>query len=366
LKPKKVSHQLLPKLLLISVPVILWIAWQLSLPNNQYVFRIWESILNVRGLTNGPFYPRISEEMVEVGGMAPYTAQAVPRFVHWTTDQYGNRNRLPLCLDQEVIVLGDSMAIGDSMDDSDILSAQLSSGLNHCVRSVAGGKLGHQAERMFELNLSPHWVIFVVAQYAITDLLEIKSFKMPSLDQVGILESNPILDQIKVAGNRIRKNMYWNYRATHGLFAAIYRSFLSPHEATSLIAPAPQTPSMIFSSPKDGRYISDDQITNMVEAMERFTTQLHQRNIQVIFTIVPQKEEIYSDLAKVAPSSFSEKWLSKTTNKSFHYVDLFASMRALYQEKRTFFHHLDDNHWNKTGVQVLAESIIPLIKKEQK
>jgi len=353
------------KLLLISLPVFLWFSWQLSLPLNQYTFRVWESVLNQRGLFPGPFYPNTSETMVEVGGLAPYTSKAVPHPVHWTIDQYGNRNTLPLCTDSDVVVLGDSMALGDSQDDPETLASQLSTELGHCVRSVAGGKLGRQAERMIELGLHPHWVVFVIAQYAASDLPELNTYRFPRPDQIGGLESNSIMDQIKVAGNRLRKNMFWNYRASHGLVEAITRSFLAPEKVTSLIAPSPSTPSMIFSSPRDGRYISDEQADHLIAIVDHFATLLKQQNIRLIFSIVPQKEEIYSKLANVPESPFAEQWVRKTANKSFDYVDLFGTLRSSYRENQDlFFHHFDDNHWDKNGVHALVKKLLPLLKEK--
>ena len=351
------------KTLLILAPVLIWVTWQLSLPLNQYTFRTWEAVINEHSFTSSTarFYPRTKITMTEVGGLAPYTPHAFRRTVSWTIDEYGNRNTSP-CSDPDVVVMGDSMSIGDTLDDSETVTSLLSNELHHCVRNISGGKLGTQVERLFRLGLHPKWVVVLIAQYAAGDVVELDQYDPRVFS--SRLEPNPEwVDWFGIQLSRIRKNMFWNYRFAHGIASAFSRSFQSPEERLSFYAPESAEPhSMIFSSPRDGRFIGLEDLAHLSDAVERFSQLLAKNGSQLVFAIAPQKEELYSDLTGKPVTPYSDNWLKTLPGKSFHYVDLFETYRSLYRDQKMLFHPYDDNHLNNNGAREFVKKMLPIVK----
>jgi hypothetical protein len=231
---------------MISAPVLLWIIWQCSLPMNQYTFRGWEALIAGRGWLAG-FYPNQSLTMNEVGDLGPYTINAVPHFVAWETDNEGYRNSADVCHDPDVVVIGDSTAMGASLTQKDTISEQLARGANLCVRSFAGGKLHASMNRVYRDGLHPRWVVVVLMERNSHVVEELKDFSMkPRLDWLDYVPH-----ALAVSWSHFRKNFYWAYRSAHGFVPALERSFASPQEAVAIYAPRvleknPPKPELLF------------------------------------------------------------------------------------------------------------------------
>jgi alginate O-acetyltransferase complex protein AlgJ len=357
-----IRRQLLPKLALLSVPVLGFYAWQFSLPLNQYNFRLWEALSAQNMIGDAPFYPNQHLEMNEVGGTAPYTSSAVLQKTSWTTDEFGNRNLKEACLEPQVMVIGDSMTIGAGVDENEMLSAQLSRKLNHCVRSFAGGKLGHQLERALQRGIHPNYIVLTVAEYSATDLVELNQFKVTPPDKLGSVFAHPRISSLGTLWSRFRKNSFWNYRSVHGIWAALLRPFLSTSETDALLSHDPRTPHFMFELARDGRATTPAQVAVLVKSLNLYAEKLATTQIKLIVSIVPQKEEVYSDLTQNDFSPFSKIWNEQTQNQNFVYVDQFKLMRDAYQKNHQYLHRLDDNHWNARGIELFTNELAKFLK----
>ncbi len=342
------------RLVLISLPAIFWFAWQALLPPNQYTFRVWEALLTKPFHWDDPFYPNQTVKMDEVGDEAPYAPNSVIKSVTWHTDQDGYRNTLPECAAPQTIVIGDSMVIGASLDESQMLSSQLGAKTGRCVRSFAGGRLNRQVERAYEAGMHPKNFVLVVAEYEVSAVEELDTFHSENQEDPARLQRTRRFSALKTTWARFRKNFYWNYRSAHGALAAIRRSFQSNDETRELLAPG-KNPEMVLSHFGDGsENYSDAELDRFVQSVDRFAKELKKRRVNLVFSIVPHKEAVYLDPSQY---HFGERFLAHTKNVDFAYIDLFEPMRAGYRKDQTRYHHGDDHHWNESGVSELVKRV---------
>lgn len=352
------TKNILLKLALIASPALLWCVWQAYLPLQQYSFRAWEPLLVQSKIFKEPFYPNQAITMTEVGDLAPYTVNAIPKTVWWQTDESGYRNTPQLCRDPEWAVLGDSMAVGTSLSQEETVSVQLMQKIRACVRSYAGGKLYHGIQKIYGSGLKPKKLVIVLAERNFTVLRELEkvdsdSFKIEN-SKVGL---NGVLSRFL----HLRKNIYWNYMSAHGVWASIERSFQSPESALKLYAPRttmkdpPRPDLLFFGSTELSEGLNDEQIQNVVSLLDRFSQQMHAHGTEVIFTLAPNKESIYR--AEETHFNGRLKAVLARNEHAFEYIDLISEFRKRYLKEGVVLHQSDDSHWNGEGVKVLVEAM---------
>ena len=133
----------LGRLVLFLLPVaVLAVAEQVALIQGWLTFRVWEQLaimppgIHPNPPFPGPFYPKQTVTRSEEGDLGHHTPLAAQRRVTWTTDRYGYRNE-DATVPATVVVLGDSMVAGSSLDQSEILSARLAQDLGVPVVNLA-------------------------------------------------------------------------------------------------------------------------------------------------------------------------------------------------------------------------------------
>ena len=346
------------RLTLILLPIFIWFAFQLALPLNQYTFRSWEALIVGPGWWSASFYPDQKIDSEEVGDLVPYTEDAILRHARWETDSLGYRNADSVRTGAEAIVIGDSTSIGTGLSQEDTLAEQVSRDSGLCVRSY-GGKLKHGLKQAYESGLHPKWVILTVLERAVGDIAELQNFELPSSTEA---KWNPrVWIQLKTLWSRFRKNVYWNYRASHGIKDALIRTFAGNETRNVSIAPSANEtdvhPKMRFMGATETENLSEDQISSLIQKLNRLAHTLSTQNAKLIFSIVPNKESIYSSPSRSITTQFQSRFNQTLKSPDFIYIDLFALYSKGYQEHGTLYHWTDDSHWNREGVQVLSREL---------
>lgn len=353
----------LSRLFLVGLPVGLWIIWQVSLPANQYTFRGWESLIAGSSWRSG-FFPSQQLAMTEVGDLAPYTMNAVPHEVFWQTDAEGYRNSKASCDHPEVVVLGDSMAMGASLSQPDTLPERLGRSLKTCVRSFAGGKLSAQIESIYKQGLQPKWVVLALVERN-THVLE--ELNRADLNREHSQLSLRWLEPLEIAFTRLRNNYYWNYRAAHGVWGAVERSFTSTQASVKEYAPrirvvnAPK-PELLYFGNLSNANDSDEYLAKLRQDLNRFSQKLNQKNAKLVLTFIPNKESVYQG----SRSALGEKLKNDLVSKEFTYVDAISYFRDQYKLNHELLYQTDDTHWNARGVETVAMQLRKVIELGQR
>ena len=352
---KKNYKIIFSKLLLISIPLVLWCVWQSSLAFNQYTFRTWEALITPKSsiFFKGPFYPNQTLSMTEVGDLAPYTSNAVSKQTIWNTDQYGYRNKSDLCRDPKIVIIGDSMAIGTSLTQSETFSEQLFNKTGQCTKSFAGGKIGDQANFIYSNKLHPNWVILVIAERMANTINELNTFGARGNSDFHFYSNYPLY----IKWIHFRKNFYWNYRSAHGILSAIERSFKLPDEIQK--SPNPQL--LYFGDTESVENLSELEIIQLIKILDKFSESLEKNGAKLMVTFVPNKESIYPNESKNFGSHFRNSLKSGVVK--FNYVDLLKIFKQEYEKNHSLLHHTDDTHWNALGVSVLVNEAEKLIQQ---
>lgn len=362
-----VLKKMLLRLGLISVPALGWIIWQLCLPMNQYTFRGWESLITGSSRWRSGFFPNQSLQMKEVGDLGPYTINAVPHLVKWKTDREGYRNDETVCENPEVVVIGDSMAMGASLSQEDTLPMQLARDSKKCVRSFAGGKLYTAMNQVFQDNLHPRWVVLTLVERNTHVAEELKKFSF----EKRLSWLDPVPFSIAVPWSHLMKKFYWNYRAAHGVVAAVRRSFTPPEEATHLIAPRldqpnPPAPELLFLGETFNADDDANQIQSLKQTLQDFAKKIDPHGMRLLVTFVPNKESVYYEKQGRPEPTLGKRLAEILPAADYDYVDLIGAFKAEYQKNGIYLHQTDDTHWNSRGVHILSREITTSFVERQR
>ncbi len=298
----------------------------------------------------GPFYPNVRLEMKEVGDLVPYTPQAILRVVEWTTDEEGYRNA-PNCTDPQIVILGDSMAVGTGLTENDTIASQVARQTHQCVRSFAGGNLGQSSKRISALGLHPKQVMIVISEKVPGSVRELVT---------GDDRSFHFFDSLRVRWIHLRKNLYWNFRSAHGIGEAFLRSYMNPDQIEKELAPSASTNKVMQFAHEQGgsEGLSDSDLQSMVQALNQFAEQVNSWGGELIVSIVPNKESVYFKEEGLMKPRFNDRFRSKLGSAKFVYLDLISLLQEEHEKSGKIFHQLDDTHWNAEGVRRLAQYFI--------
>jgi hypothetical protein len=300
--------------------------------------------------------------MNEVGDLGPYTINAVPHSVAWETDSEGYRNSSEVCHDPEVVVIGDSTAMGASLTQKDTISEQLSRDAHTCVRSFAGGKLHASMNRVYRDGLHPRWVVVVLMERNTHVVEELKDFSTkPRLNWLDYVPR-----RLAVTWSHFRKNFYWGYRSSHGFMSALERSFDSPEEAVSIYAPRelekkPPPPQLLFLGQVGDADDGPEQLEHLKNILSEFSEKIKAQGAQLVVSFVPNKESVYYELQGKPEPQLGTRIAKAFQSDEFAYVDLISRFKNEYQKNHELLHQSDDSHWNAKGVQLLSEAIASVV-----
>ena len=353
--------KLLSTLLLVSVPALGFVLALGLLPIDRFTSRTWEALL-IGSPINSPFIPLQSLTKTEKGDLAFQSNEPIFQSVHFTTDEYGYRNTPPACTDPQAVIIGDSMAVGGSLSQSETPSAKLSEALRTCVRSFAGGSYSYALHSIFGLGLRPKYVILILTQRTAGG---IPSLSNPNLSGWGVHQL-PGIQSLHRNYLEFRKNLYWNFRARHGVVESIKRLWSSPDlEATSPRVSSDDTKKpILFYSGDWERRVSDLEMQSDLQHLERLSQDLKPLGAKLIFTFVPNKSTIYPGSFVDRDSDFIDRFLPLTQGRDFEFIDLFHPFREDWK-KGIMNHHLQDTHWNERGVSHFVEKAIDLMNRSK-
>lgn len=350
------------KLILFLSPFIVAQAIELFvLPIDFFTFRVWES-LRIMGstLSTGKFYPNFRLEKVEVGTLAKNSNSAMRQKVVWITDRYGYRNT-NAWEKPDVVIIGDSFIVGDTLSQEQMLSEVLQSELKMKVYAMAPADIRDFLNNPRFADNPPKVVILERVEQQINP----RSIEKPKQDLYKMnwarlrerLRQNRIISYIDTTQNRIFK---WN--ALHFFRARVMELFYKRQPApagTRLFDGRP----MLFNRLIHRLHLSRDQTTQIARILESYKSILQSRGMKFIFLPVPCKKSIYYDIAPGESKSdaFSRFVISlqadgiTTVNLEQAFLD------ARKQNEDLLLYQLDDSHWNYKAVKITAELLAPLI-----
>ncbi len=354
----------LVKLVLFLSPFIIAQAVELFvLPIDFFTFRVWES-LRIMGpsLSTGKFYPNIRLEKVEVGTLARNTDYAEHQKVTWITDRYGYRNT-NAWEKPDVVIIGDSFIVGDTLSQEELLSEVLQSRLRMKVYAMAPANIRNFLNDPRFVDNPPKVVILELVEPQIS----VQSIKKPKQDLYKLhwtglrqrLMQNRVVTYIDTTQNRMFK---WN--SLNFLRARVMEFFYDKQPApagTKLFDGKP----MLFNRLIQRLHLSQDQTKQIARMLESYKTVLQSRNIKFIFLPVPCKKSIYYDIAPgESKSDAFTRFITYLQAEGITTVNLEQAFQEARKEKADLLlYQLDDSHWNYEAVKITADLLVPIINE---
>ncbi|MCH9647263.1 MAG: hypothetical protein K0U98_03425 [Deltaproteobacteria bacterium] len=301
--------------------------------------------------------------MTAEGDLGRQGSYAVGKKVRWQTDSYGYRSSPADDEVYEIVLVGDSFAVGSSLDHEDTLAGQLGNLLKRDVYAFA-------PEARFSVPLrsarfqNPRTSCFVL-------VLSERSLEGLPLAE-GTLESLASSPATSFSGLVILIDRLAKASLLRAGRNNIRRWFSRIAEMAVGVEPSiPMHPSAIVGANgvlfRDPR-LEDDQAYGKPEAADRLIEVLHSYRTAAealgkhfVFMPIPEKETVYwQRTGGLRDPEIYLSFVKRTEMSGIATVDLLTPyLEFEARDDRIDLYHADDSHWTALGVSVAAELLGP-------
>ena len=160
-------------------------------------------------------------------------------------------------------------------------------------------------------------------------------------------------------------------RTRKAAFLRMVRANLASRLGLSRVSPSTRLPDgthMLFHQGADALLPSSPEyVEETAERMAAHVRWFQSRDISAVLVIAPNKESVYPELVPDAGSSaptFMPLLAESLRNRGIPYSDVHGAMiRQRAEEPDRLLYHLDDSHWNATGVGVAVQETVRALKE---
>lgn len=347
------------KLLLFLSPIIAWtLMVNFLLPIDFYYVRAWEALSpkKLTGVWSGAFYPSQYLDKIEKGDLGPHTKFAVDHRAVWQTDKYGMRNVTPKD-HYDIIVLGDSTASGAGLSQEETLSSRVEALTSLNTYSYTNGSIqDFLRDERFSNEQQPKIII--------------QSSMERMLPSIGLPEDLSLIKPVPLSVmDHLRLNSFFSHTAIFfdrafdpTLFKFIkfkltgHKSHFYTYEHDGIL---------FISGDSANEAIAEEQLAQAIAALTSYSRQLTALGYRFIFVPAPNKENIYySMLPSQTKPVFLQKLIAGLRQAGVEVVDTQTLFDTKFNKHGPVMYHSDDTHWNGLGVNLAAEAIAELLKKD--
>ncbi len=303
---------------------------------STFTFRPHEALLYYHDGAGMPFYPDHRIFMKSEGDLCANSKYAVEKEELWITDHLGYRNN-DYIYDPDVLIIGDSFILGTSITQDSILANLLKSKLpgNLKVYSLAPATFNDFVSLLKSDAFSkPKMVIFSLGEREIPPSLDLKNIE-------DIYVNSKVTENI----NKMKRLYAINF----------IRSRLFPKTDKGVQSEVDKN--MFFLNGKN-QWDSLDKIDSVLNAIGTYKLFCDSVGIDLLVMPLPNKETVYYEMVPFAEQPnylfVLDDELRKREISSFNTLSVFNEYR---QKNPGMIYHLDDTHWNGTGVNLVAEEI---------
>jgi alginate O-acetyltransferase complex protein AlgJ len=316
----------------------------------------------MKGILEGPFYPNMRIHKVEQGDIAPYSEFSVKKEVEWQTDRHGYRKRNTTGKRHKIVIIGDSMLAGIGLTQKELLSEVLEARLGVNVYPYAPRRVATFLKDSRFLRYPPDLVIFEAAENQIA-LLTPLSPRQKRVKEAGSeitffrkAREAPWIQSLGIVLDRIYKNNMLHY----------FRAQLRRKGSAAKPRYNYRAGSMLFlMGAAANKNVPKKQIDIYAQTIEGYCQAMQERGIRFIFLPIPTKENIYHDLLPDPKRPiYLDQLMSEAKKRGVATIDLQEAYEKEYHKNSTLLYWLDDTHWNAKGVQIAADLIEQMIKKD--
>lgn len=345
---------LIKTLVFLGLPFSLWAIAEAWLPATTFTFRHYEALQFEPSVPHiGSNYPNINSSMVAVGDLCHHSSKAIQKDEYWRTDQLGYRND-QFVENPDVVFIGDSFLQGSSLSQPDIL-------INQLKPMLPGLRLYAMAPcsvSLFDYYITsgiikkPKIVVYEIVERNLPEPLVLHKSRFGKLkdataELLSVGDFNVVLSKIIKA-----QSVSW------------LRARVSQSVGKGI--PGALNPNMFFlKGTKNGHNTTDAALTTNV--LTAYQSYFASHGIAFIFLPMPDKETVYYDWAGFSKQpDYLLRLDALLKQKKIASINTLAVYNHYREQNQTILYHLDDTHWNRNGVSVLAPVIAQKIKETQR
>jgi hypothetical protein len=338
-------------------------------------YREWEFSVVGANTNEAPFRPYAVWDATSHGDLShmagvPQLKQC--RHQRFTTDEYGFRNP-PGTLDRlpDVVILGDSTAVGSQANDDETLCSRIRAGTGLNVYNASGANPSRFLGDTRFVQHPPRQVILMCAE---------RNLNPRSLSFPGVI---PPFSPRRWVRHEVRVPMPFQQmrgfadcvdamnggRAFRPFAETIYKGFLYAchlyrfpeeiffyHRETHTFFFSESVQRQVFASSVVG------EVNEALRVIRRYADELRRRGISLLVLIVPEKETVYSDLVPALKNRDVDATLRHVAAEldragiaEVNLLDVFRRYRAQHPE--AVLYYPDDTHLNGLGHRLVFEGV---------
>ena len=351
------------------IPIIILGAIELILPLGYFSPEAWGS-LNAytrtgRILLPGPFYPNMSITKNEPGDLGMHSAYSNFKEVNWVTNNEGYRTSLSSDRKYDVIIIGDSMAVGSGMKQEDTPAEVLSRLIHKDVYGMGAILMSDFIHEGYIEKYKPKFVVLIQTErtlnitdtysvvYHQTILSKSRDFVQKIIHKFGFENFDPIF----VLADRFLKQNMLHYLKSKILYSIEDKSVIK----------SDNSPMLFLQGDVALKEIPKSEVVTVAGKIKDLDIFLKERGVTLIIVPVPNKESIYWELFNNNKQShFVTDLVTALRERSVTSVDTYSAFRnATYKENKILY-PTDNVHWNEEGVIETMNLLVPLINKNIK
>jgi hypothetical protein len=112
--------------------------------------------------------------------------------------------------------------------------------------------------------------------------------------------------------------------------------------------------------------VPKEQIVAHAQMIEDYCRTVQKRGMRFIFLPIPTKENIYHDLLPDPKRPvYLDHLILEMKKRGVETVNLQDAFGREYRKNSTLLYWLDDTHWNGKGVQIAADVMVQMLKKDE-
>ncbi len=287
--------------------------------------------------------------MVSSGELCHHTNYSVDKNVIWKTDKLGNRNDTHI-ESPDILIIGDSFVAGIAVTQDSTLTNQLQSLLadRATVYNIAPATFS-KIDSYLRLNRikKPKTIIYEFGERGIP-----KPFKFANIPPrsfrskaKSIIQNSHFFTHVTIIMDKILRQYSLEW-----IRARILKK-------TGEGIPGVEGSKMFFYQGKDYKFLHNhlEEITHNILTYKEYCDSI---NCNFLLLPMPSKETVYYDYVPFEKQSdylFKlDSLLEQNGVKSINALQIYNKHR---ENNTSLLYHLDDTHWNSTGVNLVAKEI---------
>lgn len=311
------------------------------LPSNTFTFRPWEALqYKTRKGIAFPFHPNKTVDMHSVGDLSRYSDHGIVKRENWTTDKLGYRNN-NFIKKADVLLVGDSFFVGTSLPQDSTLTNLLQKKIQAKVYGMAPASF-EEFTIMIEKGIieKPKLLIYGFVERNLPAIYNQKSKTyFPSNEHEVLIFKDKImrLYSVKYLKAKISKAKKYNQK--------------------------PSPSGMYFLNGKDQHY-HYDKIEEIAETIASYQAYCDAIGVKFMFLPLPNKETVYYDQVPLREQpDYMNRLVTAIDKKNIATINTLEIFNTKAKDNKLYY-HIDDSHWNPSGVDLIAIEIANKLKDQ--